>query len=49
MVHIYNGIRLSHKKNETMPMERLKEVSQKEKGKHRMISLVHSQMNLSTK
>ena len=30
-------------------MDRLKEVSQKEKGKYHMISLISSQMNLSTK
>ena len=32
-----------------MPVERLKAVSQKEKGKHHMISLTRSQMNLSYK
>ena len=49
VVHIYNGIVLSHKKNEIMPfgatwMELeiliLSEVSQTEKDKYHMISLV---------
>ena len=49
MVHIYNGILLSHKKNKIMPfvatwMELetliLSEVSQKEKDKYHMISLI---------
>ena len=49
VVHIYNGILLSHKKNEIMPfvatwMELqiiiLSEVSQKEKDKYHMISLI---------
>ena len=49
VVHIYNGILLSHKKNEMMPsavtwmdleMIILSEVSQTEKNKHHMISLV---------
>ena len=49
MVHIYNGILLSHKKDKLMPfaatwMEleilRLSEISQKEKDKHHMISLI---------
>ena len=49
MVHIYNGIVLSHKKNEIMPFAAtwmepetliLSEVSQKEKDKYHMISLI---------
>ena len=49
VVHIYNGILLSHKKNEIMPfvatwMELqiiiLSEVSQKEKDKYHMILLI---------
>ena len=49
VVHIYNGILLSHKKNEVMPFAAtwmdleiiiLSEVSQKEKDKYHMISLI---------
>ena len=49
MVYIYNGILLSHKKIEIMPFAAtwidlkiiiLSEVSQKEKGKYRIISLI---------
>ena len=49
MVHIYNGILLSHKKNEIMPFAAtwldqgiiiLSGVSQLEKDKYHMISLV---------
>ena len=47
VVHIYNGILLSHKKNERMPfaatwmdLEILIEVSQKDKDKYHMISLI---------
>ena len=49
VVHIYNGILLSHKKNEIMPfaatwmnleMIILSEVSQTEKDKYHMISLI---------
>ena len=49
VVHIYNGILLSHKKNEMiqflvtwMQLEILilSEVNQKEKDKHHMISLI---------
>ena len=48
VVHISNGILLSHKKNEIMPFAAtwmdleiiiLREVSQKEKDKYHMISL----------
>ena len=48
-VHIYNGILLSHKKNEIMPLAAtwmdlemiiLSEVSQTEKDKYHMISLI---------
>ena len=48
-VHIYNGILLSHKKNKIMPTVAtwmqleiiiLSEVSQKEKDKYHMISLI---------
>ena len=52
VVHIYNGILFSHKKNEIMPFVAtwmqleiitliLSEVSQKEKDKYHMISLIH--------
>ena len=49
VVHIYNGILLSHKKNEIMPFAAtwmdleiiiLSEVSQKEKDKYHVISLI---------
>ena len=49
MVHIYNGILLSHKKNEIMPFAAtwmdleiiiLNEVSQTEKDKYYMIPLI---------
>ena len=49
MVHIYNGILLSHKKNEIMPFRAtwvdpeiiiLSEVSQTEKDKYHMISCI---------
>ena len=49
MVHIYNGILLSHKKNEIMSFAAtwmqldiiiLSEVCQKEKDKYHMISLI---------
>ena len=49
MVHIYNGILLSHKKNEIMSFAAtwidleiliLNEVGQKEKDKYHMISLI---------
>ena len=49
VVHIYNGILLSHKKNEIMPFSAtwmqleiiiLSEVSQKEKDKYHTISLI---------
>ena len=48
VVHIYNGVLLSHKKNEIMPFAAtrmgleiiiLSEVSQKEKDKYYMMSL----------
>ena len=61
-VHIYSGILLSHKKNETLSFTAtwmdleitLSEVSQKEKDKYYMISLICriikiKQMNLFTK
>ena len=49
VVHIYNGILLSHKKNEIMPFRAtwvdpeiiiLSEVSQTEKDKYHMISCI---------
>ena len=49
VVHMYNGVLLSHKKNEIMPfaatwmdlkMIILSEVSQKQKDKYYMISLI---------
>ena len=49
VVHIYNGILLSHKKNEIMPLAAtwmqleiiiLSEITQKEKDKYHMISLI---------
>ena len=49
MVYIHNGILLSHKKNKIMPFAAtwmeletliLSEVSQKEKNKYHMISLI---------
>ena len=49
MAHIYNGILPSHKKNEIMPFAAawvqleiliLSEVSQKEKDKYHMMSLI---------
>ena len=49
-VHIYNGILLSHAKNEIMPFAAtwmqleiiiLSEVRRKEKDKYRMLSLTH--------
>ena len=48
-MHIYNGMLLSHKKNEMMPFVAalmyleiiiMSEVSQKEKDKYHMISLI---------
>ena len=48
VVHVYNGILLSHKRNKIMPFAEtwmqleiiiLSEVSQKEKDEYRMISL----------
>ena len=61
--HTHRGILLSHKKNEIMPFSAtrmdleiiiLHEVSQKEKNKYHMISLIcgiknTTQMNISTK
>ena len=50
VIHIYNGILLSHKKNEIMPFAViwmdpeiiiLSEVSQKEKDEYPVISLTH--------
>ena len=50
MVHIYNGTLLSHKKNEILPFAAtwmdsegimLSEISQREKDKYCMISLIH--------
>ena len=48
-IHVYNGMLLSHKKNEMMPFVAalmdleiiiMSEVSQKEKDKYHMISLI---------
>ena len=46
VVYIYNGLLLSHKKNETLPfvttwmdLEDVKEVSQKEKDRYSMLSM----------
>ena len=61
--HIYNGILLSHRKNEIMPFAAtwmqleiiiLSEVSQKEKDKYHIVSLIcgilnTTQMNIPTK
>ena len=57
--YIYNGILLSHKKNEIMPFAAtrmqleiiiLSEVSQKEKDKHHLISLVRGYyLNMESK
>ena len=53
VAHIYNGILLSHKKNEIMPFAAiwmdleiiiLSEVNQKEKDKYRMLSCVESKI-----
>ena len=50
VVHIYNGILFSHKKNEIMPFAEtwmdleiiiLNEVSQKQKDKYHMISFIY--------
>ena len=50
MVHIYNGILFSHKENELIPFAAtgmglevliLREVSQREKEKYHMISLIY--------
>ena len=50
VVHTYNGIRLSHKKNEIMPSAAtwmalkiiiLNEIGQKEKDEYHMISVIH--------
>ena len=43
MVYIHNGILLSHKKNDIMPFAEnliLSEMSQKDKDKYHMISLI---------
>ena len=62
MVHVYNGILLSHKKNKILPFAAtwmkletliMSEVSQKEKDKYHMVSLISgiyymAEMNLST-
>ena len=56
VVHIYNGILLSHKKNEIMPFAAtwmdleiiiLSEVSQTEKDKYHMISFICGIYNTS--
>ena len=59
MIDIYKGILLSHKKNEIMPFAAtrmqleiiiLSEVSQKEKDKHHLISLVRGYyLNMESK
>ena len=59
VIHMYNGILLSHKKNEIMPFAAtrmqleiiiLSEVSQKEKDKHHLISLVRGYyLNMESK
>ena len=41
VVHVYNGMLLSHKKNEIMPFTATwMELSQKEKDKYHVISLI---------
>ena len=59
VIHMYHGILLSHKKNEIMPFAAtrmqleiiiLSEVSQKEKDKHHLISLVRGYyLNMESK
>ena len=54
VVHLHNGILLSHKKEEILPfstawMELLSEISLSEKDKHNLISLIYESNKLTNK